>query len=96
MAKSSLYKFNWASPKYFNIWASYLSYTSKSLHRSSDYIFQEYLPGQEYTIDVLCDIESNPLIVIPRKRLQTKAGISSKGEIIKDNFIERRVFLSFS
>jgi carbamoyl-phosphate synthase large subunit len=63
--------------------------TSESLHRSSDYIFQEYLPGQEYTIDVLCDMKSNPLIVIPRKRLQTKAGISSKGEIIKDEFIEK-------
>ena len=63
--------------------------TSESLHRSSDYIFQEYLPGQEYTIDVLCDMKSNPLVVVPRKRLQTKAGISSKGEIIKDEFIEK-------
>ena len=66
--------------------------TSSSLHRSSDYIFQEYLPGQEYTIDVLCDMESNPLVVIPRKRLQTKAGISSKGEIIKNEFIEKSCF----
>ena len=66
--------------------------TSISLRRSRDYIFQEYLPGQEYTIDVLCDMESNPLVVIPRKRLQTKAGISSKGEIIKDKFIEKACF----
>ena len=66
--------------------------TSKSLHRSSDYIFQEYLPGQEYTIDVLCDMESNPLVIIPRKRLQTKAGISSKGEIIKNDFIEKSCY----
>ena len=35
-------------------------------------------------------MESNPLVVIPRKRLQTKAGISSKGEIIKDEFIEKK------
>ena len=60
--------------------------------RSNEYIFQEYLPGQEYTIDVLCDMKSNPLVVVPRKRLQTKAGISSKGEIIRDNFIEKACF----
>ena len=42
--------------------------------------------------DVLCDMESNPLVVIPRKRLQTKAGISSKGEIIRDKFIESSCF----
>ena len=65
---------------------------SESLHRSSEYVFQEYLPGLEYTIDVLCDMDSNPLIIVPRKRLQTKAGISSKGEIISDKFIEQECF----
>jgi carbamoyl-phosphate synthase large subunit len=60
----------------------------ESIHRSSNYLFQEYLPGQEYTVDVLCDLESNPIIVVPRKRLQIKAGISSKGQIIKNKEIE--------
>ena len=59
---------------------------------NSDEILSEYLPGQEYTIDVLCDMKSNPLVVVPRKRLQTKAGISSKGEIIKDEFIEKSCY----
>ena len=66
--------------------------TDNSLHRSGDYIYQEYLPGQEYTIDVLCDMESNPISVVIRKRLQIKAGISSKGEIIENNFIEKSCF----
>ena len=57
-----------------------------------EYIYQEHLPGQEYTIDVLSDMNSNPLVVIPRKRLQTKAGISFKGEIVKDEFIEKACF----
>ena len=65
---------------------------TKVLDDTYEYIYQENLPGQEYTIDVLCDMESNPLVVIPRKRLQTKAGISSKGEIIRDNFIEKACF----
>jgi len=60
----------------------------ESVHRSSNYLFQEYLPGQEYTVDVLCDLESNPIIVVPRKRLQIKAGISSKGQVIKHKQIE--------
>tara|TARA_R100000664_G_C2753498_1_gene140918 strand:+ start:1737 stop:2678 length:942 start_codon:yes stop_codon:yes gene_type:complete len=66
--------------------------TDSSLHRSGDYIYQEYLPGQEYTIDVLCDMQSNPISVVVRKRLQIKAGISSKGEIVKNNFIEKGCF----
>ena len=57
-----------------------------------DYIFQEYLPGMEYTIDVLCDMKSNPLVAVPRKRLQTKEGISTKAEIVKDDYIEQICF----
>lgn len=53
-----------------------------------NYIYQEYLPGTEYTIDVLSDMNSNTLSVIPRIRLQTKAGISTKGRIVRNNFIE--------
>jgi len=60
----------------------------ESVHRSSNYLFQEYLPGQEYTVDVLCDLENNPIIIVPRKRLQIKAGISSKGQVIKHKQIE--------
>ena len=56
-------------------------------HSDVEYIYSEYLPGQEYTIDVLCDME-NPLISIVRKRLETKAGISSKAEIIRDKYME--------
>jgi carbamoyl-phosphate synthase large subunit len=60
-----------------------------NLHYSSDYIYQEYLPGTEYTIDVFCDLDGNVLSVIPRERLQTKAGISSKGRIIRNDDIEK-------
>jgi carbamoyl-phosphate synthase large subunit len=50
-------------------------------------IFQEYLPGTEYTIDVLSDLNGEPLIAVPRIRVQTKAGISTVGKIIKDENI---------
>ena len=53
-----------------------------------EYIYSDYLPGQEYTIDVLCDM-NKPLTSVIRKRLQTKAGISTKGKIIRDKYIEQ-------
>ena len=56
-------------------------------HSDVEYIYSDYLPGQEYTIDVLCDMEK-PLVSVVRKRLQTKAGISTQGEIIRDEHIE--------
>jgi len=49
--------------------------------RFDDMIFQELLPGTEYTIDVLSDLNKKPLIAVPRIRMQTKAGISTKGRI---------------
>lgn len=62
--------------------------STENLHFSSDYIYQEYLPGTEYTIDVLCDLSGEVLSVVPRERLQIKAGISSKGRIFRNELIE--------
>ena len=53
-----------------------------------DMIFQEFLPGREYTIDVLSDLDKRALIAVPRIRIQTKGGISTKGRIILDPEIE--------
>lgn len=42
-------------------------------------ISQEYISGEEYTIDVFCDIHHKPVYIIPRKRLQVKDGKSING-----------------
>lgn len=55
--------------------------------KQNELIFQEYLPGTEYTIDVLSDLNGEPIIAVPRIRVQTKAGISTVGKIIKDENI---------
>jgi carbamoyl-phosphate synthase large subunit len=47
-------------------------------------IIQEYIPGKEYTIDMLCDFESRVICVVPRERIETKAGQSYKGKTVKD------------
>jgi carbamoyl-phosphate synthase large subunit len=55
----------------------------------NDYIFQSYLPGKEYTVDLLSDLKGNVLSCVVRERLQVKAGISVKGKIIRNETIEK-------
>lgn len=57
--------------------------------RHKDMLVQEYLPGEEYTVDVLSDLAGTPLLAVPRVRLETKDGISSKGRVLRDAEIER-------
>ncbi len=57
--------------------------------RQRDMLVQEYLPGEEYTVDVLSDLAGTPLLAVPRVRLETKEGISSKGRVFRDAEIER-------
>jgi carbamoyl-phosphate synthase large subunit len=37
-------------------------------------IIQEYITGEEYTVDVLTDLYGDPVYVVPRKRLEVRAG----------------------
>jgi carbamoyl-phosphate synthase large subunit len=51
-------------------------------------IFQEFLPGMEYTVDVLSDMNKNALLAVPRIRLQTKEGISTKGKVVHNHVLQ--------
>lgn len=53
-----------------------------------DMIFQDLLPGEEHTVDVLSDLEKEPILAVPRVRMQTKAGISTRGRIVRDEKLE--------
>lgn len=44
-------------------------------------ILQEYLEEPEYTVDILSDFSGKPIVVVPRRRLEIKAGITWKGII---------------
>ncbi|MBI2547506.1 MAG: ATP-grasp domain-containing protein [Candidatus Aenigmarchaeota archaeon] len=55
----------------------------------SEMIFQELLPGREYTIDTLSNLDGKSLVTVPRIRLETKAGISTKGRIVLDKNIQK-------
>lgn len=54
-------------------------------------IYQEFIKGDEYTVDILCDKESNVLFAGPRKRIQTKAGQSVKGVTIHNKVLQEYI-----
>lgn len=39
-----------------------------------DYIIQPFVEGKEYTVDVFCDFDGNPITIIPRERIAIRAG----------------------
>jgi carbamoyl-phosphate synthase large subunit len=47
-------------------------------------MLQEFAVGQEYTVDVLCDLSGQPINAVPRRRLEVRAGEISKGVTCKD------------
>lgn len=57
--------------------------------RVPNLIVQEFLEGDEYTTDVLADFSNGVIAVVPRQRLETKAGISYKGRTCQDDRLIR-------
>ena len=49
-----------------------------------DSFVQECCRGEEFSIDVFCDLEARCLNAIPRTMIESKGGESIKGETIKD------------
>lgn len=47
-------------------------------------IVQEYMEGEEYTIDVFLDFDGNILSIVPRLRIATRGGEILKGKIVQD------------
>lgn len=57
-----------------------------------DYIIQEKITGAEYTIDVLCDLNGRVISVVPRLRVEVRAGEVSKSVTEQnDDIIEKTI-----
>lgn len=60
----------------------------KNKIKMDNLISQQHLDGEEYTIDVFCDSNNEPIYIIPRKRLQVKDGKSVIGEVVFNDAIQ--------
>lgn len=49
-----------------------------------DYIVQPFIDGKEYTIDIFCDFDGNPVYIIPRERIAVRSGEVLKTRIELD------------
>lgn len=54
-----------------------------------DYIIQDYISGREFTIDILCDFDGNPVFITPRERIQVRSGEVLKTQIVSDERMEQ-------
>jgi len=54
-----------------------------------DAMVQQFVEGTEYTIDVMVDFDGNVKTIVPRMRIETRAGEVSKGVTKKDESIIR-------
>ena len=63
-----------------------MSLKKKNIGRD-DLIIQEYLPGKEYIVDVLCDFNGNLIVAVPRQRILVKGGICVIGKTEKNKGI---------
>lgn len=72
-------RFNsWAEEKPTGIYITKNEFKSIFDKNFPELMVSEYLPGNEYSVDVLAD-KGNPIVVIPRKRLQIRSGITFRG-----------------
>jgi carbamoyl-phosphate synthase large subunit len=55
----------------------------------SGFLVQEYLPGEEYSIDVLADTDGRVVACVPRVRSRVDSGVSVAGRSLHDCELER-------
>jgi len=55
-----------------------------ALERSPALIVQEFLPGDEYSIDVLADASGHVIASVPRLRARVDSGVSVGGQTVRD------------
>lgn len=56
-----------------------------------DYIIQELIIGEEYTVDIFCNFEGEPIYITPRIRISTRSGEVNKTKIHYDPILIEQV-----
>jgi carbamoyl-phosphate synthase large subunit len=62
--------------------------TLESLPPDDSLIIQEYLPGEEYSVDVLADDDGTVVAAVPRTRTRVDSGVSIAGRTVHDDGLE--------
>ena len=57
------------------------------LAENGEYIFQEFIEGREFTVDVFIDRRGETVAVVPRERIEVRAGEVSKARTVRDRRI---------
>lgn len=52
-----------------------------------DYIIQPFISGKEYTIDIFCDFEGEPIYITPRERIAVRSGEVLKTRIEQNDIM---------
>jgi carbamoyl-phosphate synthase large subunit len=60
----------------------------KTMEPNADFIVQEYLPGEEYSIDMLADTDGRIVAGVPRVRARVDSGVSVAGRTLHDQKLE--------
>ncbi|MBX2989411.1 MAG: ATP-grasp domain-containing protein [Bdellovibrionaceae bacterium] len=68
------------------LWSNQLKHLENNANK---YLFAEYLPGEEFTIDCISEASGELLIACPRIRNRTKAGISVHTSPVSDERFNR-------
>jgi carbamoyl-phosphate synthase large subunit len=50
----------------------------------ADPVVQQYLGGPEFTLDMLCDFDGEPLSIVPRERVVVRSGVIDRGRTVQD------------
>ncbi|MBA7635638.1 hypothetical protein ES703_43242 [subsurface metagenome] len=84
-------------PYFLKPWDGHASRGNMMVHNRKELVFyaevipnclvQEFIAGQEHTVDVLVDFAGKVRCVVPRLRIETRAGEVSKGMTVKDTSI---------
>ncbi len=56
-----------------------------AIPRSPDLLVQEWLPGDEYSVDVLSNLEGRVLSAVPRQRLRVDSGVCVVARVVRDH-----------
>jgi carbamoyl-phosphate synthase large subunit len=85
-------KLNW--PCFLKPWDGYAGRGNAVVHNRTELLFyakripnaicQQFIKGTEYSCDVYVDFGIKVRCVVPRKRIEVRAGEVSKGQVVKD------------